>query len=352
MNPSSATRPSRRIDTAASRKKTRRGEEGYILIAVLFLVAMVLVTLAIAAPKVAADIQRDREVELMHRAMQYRRAIQLYYRKFNAYPPNMDALEKTQNIRFLRKRYIDPATGKDEWKLIHFGENKTPTAMGFFGQPLGGVGGSTLAGIGPGGMGQNIGSPIGGSTYGSSPLGASPIGGGATGGGPIGANPIGSTPTVTAPSTGTDPNPGNSGNAGGAPGTTSTTGTDSGTANGSAGSSTGNPGGSIFASSTSPNGQTFGGGGIIGVESTSPKGTILEYKKKKHFNEWEFVYDPLQERMTISNNAGTIGTPAGGSAGQFGLQPQPGAGFPAQPSQPGLPQSPSQPPQPQQPPQQ
>ena len=80
--------------------------------------------------------------------MQYRRAIQLYYRKFHAYPPNVDALVKTNNIRFLRKKYIDPITGKDDWKPIMFGQNKAPTAMGFFGQPLAGT---TIAGIGPSG---------------------------------------------------------------------------------------------------------------------------------------------------------------------------------------------------------
>jgi len=43
---------------------------------------------------VAESIQRDREVETMQRGKQYIRAIQLYYKKFHAYPPNMDALIK------------------------------------------------------------------------------------------------------------------------------------------------------------------------------------------------------------------------------------------------------------------
>ncbi len=104
----------------------------------IFLMALLVISLAIAAPQVAKSIQRDRDLETYHRGMQYRRAIQLYYRKFNAYPPNVDALVETNDVRFLRKKYLDPITSKDDWKPVLFGQNKTPTAMGFFGQPLAG----------------------------------------------------------------------------------------------------------------------------------------------------------------------------------------------------------------------
>ena len=107
-------------------------------------------------PASPASIQRDREVETFHRGMQYRRAVQLYYRKFHAYPPNADALVKTNEIRFLRKKYIDPMTGKADWKPVMYGQNKTPTAMGFFGQPLSGNA-TTIAGVGPSG-GNGLGS--------------------------------------------------------------------------------------------------------------------------------------------------------------------------------------------------
>ncbi len=76
--------------------------------------------MAIAVPNINKEIQRDREVETMHRGKQYVRALKLYYKKFGNYPPNVDALVKgTNNLRFLRKKYIDPSTGKDEWKPIH-----------------------------------------------------------------------------------------------------------------------------------------------------------------------------------------------------------------------------------------
>ena len=58
---------------------------------------------------------------LIERGEQYQRAIQLYFRKFKKYPTSMEQLEGTNNVRFLRRRYADPLTGKDEWRLIHIG---------------------------------------------------------------------------------------------------------------------------------------------------------------------------------------------------------------------------------------
>src|SRR5947208_8813880 len=84
------------------------GEEGFMLLGVVVLVFLVLLTLSIAAPKVARDLRRDREVEAIHRGNEYVRAIQLYYRKNGHYPGNMEQLEKSNNIRFLRQKYEDP----------------------------------------------------------------------------------------------------------------------------------------------------------------------------------------------------------------------------------------------------
>src|ERR1700744_3976324 len=110
-------------------------EDGYLLLTVLVMIFLVLLALSIAAPKLAKQIQRDKEQEAVERGLQYRRAIQLYYKKFSAYPTDIKQLEKTNEIRFLRKRYKDPITGKDDWRLIHVGEAKVPP-LGFFGQPL------------------------------------------------------------------------------------------------------------------------------------------------------------------------------------------------------------------------
>jgi len=282
------------IQTSPSRRK-KPSEEGYILVAVIFMMVILILSLSVAIPKVREDIQRDRDQETMERGKQYIRAIQLYYRKFHAYPPNVDALVKTNDIRFLRKKYIDPTTGKDDWKPIMYGQNKTPMAMGFFGQPLAAALG---AGIGPSG-GNTAGTPGGGGLFNSNSDSSS-----------FGSS---STSTSATPDAGASGSTDQSGT--GASGTSGGTGT-SGTT-GSAFGSTNNPAGS---------GQTFGGAGIIGFSPASPKQSILVYKKKNHYNEWEFLYSYLaDQQQMMGGNAGMVGQGAGGSStlngGTFGTNP-------------------------------
>jgi type II secretory pathway pseudopilin PulG len=301
--------PTRSVKPSPARPSpVHPSEEGFTLLAVIFLVALLTIALSIALPRVTKEIQRDREIETMHRGKQYARAVKLYYKKFGAYPPNVDALAKTNNIRFLRKRYTDPMTGVDDWKPVLYGQNKAPTAMGFFGQPLTG---STVAGIGPSGGNGVAGASSAGSSsfFGSSSFGAS---GGASGASSsFGA----STDSSTASTGSTADSTGGSGNGSGSS-SASNGGSNASTTNGSTG------GGSIgSSSSTGLTGQTFGGAGIIGFSPGSPRQSILLYKKKNHYNEWEFVYDPLADQVTISGNTGTIGqaasstsTPVGSSA--------------------------------------
>src|ERR1700730_7126494 len=112
------------MTTSPIRRPRKTSEDGFMLLAVICLLALMTLALSVAIPRVIADIQRDRELETMQRGKQYTRAIQLYYRKFRRYPPNIDALVNTNEIRFLRKKYVDPTTGKEEWKLIMQGQNK------------------------------------------------------------------------------------------------------------------------------------------------------------------------------------------------------------------------------------
>jgi type II secretory pathway pseudopilin PulG len=258
------------IKSAPNRRPKQPSEEGFALLAVIFLVFLLTIALAVALPKVSKEIQRDRELETMQRGKQYIRGVRMYYKKFGAYPPNIDALVKpTNNIRFLRKKYADPTTGKEDWKPIMFGQNKAPTAMGFFGQPLGG---SSIAGVGPGAGGNGLqGNSLGQTT---------------------------ATPDPNAPQ-----------DASNSTATTSTTG------------QSGLTGQTGLTGQSGLTGKTFGGAGIIGFSPNSPKQSIMVYKKKNHYNEWEFVYDPITEQLMSGGNTGTIGQPASSTTTPIGGTP-------------------------------
>lgn len=102
-------------------KQKRHREGGYALLLVCAMAASIAVMLYMEIPRVAFEAQRDKEQLLIDRGEQYTRAVQLYVRKYNRFPADIAALENTQSIRFLRKQYIDPMTGKSEWRLIHVG---------------------------------------------------------------------------------------------------------------------------------------------------------------------------------------------------------------------------------------
>ena len=314
-----------------ARIRRRPSENGFTMMVAIFLLALFTLAMAVAAPKMAKQIQLDREHETMERGKQYVRAIQLYYRKFHAYPPSVDALVNTANIRFLRQKYTDPLTGKNDWRMIHFGQAKTQT-LGFFGQPLMGAGmagGSVVAGTGPSGgnmpaqngglgsagssMGGGMGSSMGGgmgSSFGGG-MGTSP--GGSTGSpfnsSPFGSNDSGNTGSAQSGATG----------ASGTNGTNGTTGTSGASGTGTSGNGNGMGSGTGLGSGD----QTFGGAGIIGVAPASKKQSIMIYKKKDHYSDWEFVYDPLTDIRTMGGSSGPGGMPAGGSPNQNGGSPSP-----------------------------
>ncbi len=95
------------------------GERGFAMLIVFLMAAAVAIMLYNQLPRVAFESQRDKEQLLIDRGEQYRRAIRLYYLAYTKFPAKMEDLENTNNHRYLRRRYIDPMTGKDEWRLIH-----------------------------------------------------------------------------------------------------------------------------------------------------------------------------------------------------------------------------------------
>ena len=253
------------------------GEEGYMLLAVVVMVTLVLVALAIAAPEIAKDLRRDKELESQRRANQYVRAIQLYYRKVGSYPASLKALEKTNNIRFLRQKYVDPLTGKSDWKLIHQGEQKTKIHI-FFGKELAEV---------SAGLGSAAGSAS--STAASSGFGSS-------------TSTVSSTNALNAGFGGAT-TVGASG-ASGATGAAGTTGS-----SGSTGSSD---------SGTGMFGDSGAGGIIVGVDTARSGNSITNPNQQTTYDTWEFWYDPRIELLRKSVNI-TGGGISSQSASSFGV---------------------------------
>ncbi len=282
-----------------------------MLVGLIVAIFLILLVLGTAAPKVARSLRREREVEAEHRANQYVRAIQLYYRKFGHYPGNMDQLEKSNNIRFLRQRYVDPLTGKADWRMIKVGENKT-TVKGFFGQPL--------AGLTPG-----LGSAAGMASQG-------PIGAGAAG---AASSSSTSTSAFGSPSTGagglgSSSSPGSSstsafGASTSGPGATTAAGS-SGSAFGSS-SGTGSSGSSSGIGSQSATSFTGGGAPFMGIGSSKTGDSIIEPNEQTSYQNWEFLYDPRIEQLKAKASLlGGTPTASGSSLGSAAGSVSPGQG--------------------------
>jgi type II secretory pathway pseudopilin PulG len=273
----------------------RSGEEGYLLIGLVVACFLLLLALSVAAPRVAKELERDREVESEHRAQEYVRAIQLYYRKNSAYPTSIEQLSGSGTtgvaigpgqVKYLRQAYKDPLTN-GEYRLIHVNEALTEV-KGFFGEPL--------TGMAPGAAGIG-GTPaaaaaIGGSTPGSA---VNSGGAGSTGGGfSLGPSGIGSGSGSTGTATGT----GATGTGAGGTGTSTGTGT-SGT--------------------SSTDATTFQGskGGVVGVGSNAKGKGLVEWNGSEDIDKWEFLYDPRVEQLKqqVSLFGGSPATSGSGSLG-------------------------------------
>ncbi len=279
--------------------KSRPNDEGYLLIGLVVVCFLLILALGIAAPRVAKQLERDREVESEHRAQEYVRAIQLYYRKTQRFPSSVDQLlgsgttgvSSAANVKYLRQQYKDPLT-KDDYRLILVGTAKTEV-KGFFGEPLQGAAVGNLGSVA--GMQSNPGA-AGGGAFGGSTLGGSS-----------------SNSSLGGSSSGTGVSSAGQGSAGSQAltGATSTSG-------GAAGSSA-----SSFGSGTSA--TTFQGskGAFLGVASNAKGHGLVEWNGSENIEDWEFLYDPrvelLKAKVSIFG-----GSPAASGNGSFGGLP--GAG--------------------------
>ena len=133
-----------------ARVPQKTGESGFAMLLVFVLAAMIAITLYTEMPRFAFEVQRSKEQLLVDRGEQYQLAIRRYFRKIGKYPQKLEDLESTNSLRFLRRRYKDPMTGKDEWRVIHMGaagmltDSKIQPV-----NPLGAKGGDSITGQPP-----------------------------------------------------------------------------------------------------------------------------------------------------------------------------------------------------------
>ena len=104
--------------------KRRREDSGFAMLLVFLMAACIAITLYIEVPRVAFEAERQRELLLVDRGNQFKRAIQVFVtdktnNPMRRYPATIEELENFNNHRYLRRRYLDPMTGKDEWRLVH-----------------------------------------------------------------------------------------------------------------------------------------------------------------------------------------------------------------------------------------
>jgi len=98
--------------------RARQNERGYILLALLLFFALMIIATAIIVPTITFEIRRDKEAEMIHRGVQYARAIRAFTRATSRYPLRLEELQSTNGQRFIRKLYKDPITGQD-FRLLH-----------------------------------------------------------------------------------------------------------------------------------------------------------------------------------------------------------------------------------------
>ncbi|HME06069.1 MAG TPA: hypothetical protein VKG25_03430, partial [Bryobacteraceae bacterium] len=103
------------------RGKKKEEERGFALLLIFLLASLIAISLYMEMPRVAFETQRNREEMTVDRGEQYKRAIQVFVRANKRYPSKIEDLESFNDKRYLRHRYIDPMTGKDDWRFVHVG---------------------------------------------------------------------------------------------------------------------------------------------------------------------------------------------------------------------------------------
>lgn len=288
-----------------SRRMNRQtSEQGFMLLGLIVAIAVILLVLGAAASATAFSLRRERELESARRADQYVRAIRRFYLKNGHYPVSIEQLENTNNVRYLRQRYVDPLTGKADYRLILVGKNKT-SVKGFFGEPL--------AGLASTGLGSAAGMQSAGVPGPGNPGGTAGAAAGVTAGSPAtgGAPSLGSAPVAVGTGLGSTPSPTGLGGTSPAPGSAGT---------------------AAAAGATDNSGISGSAGPFMGVGSSAVGNSLITVNGQTTYDTWEFLYDPRLESLrqagaanagANSIGAGSLGTTPGAPGTTNGLTPGP-----------------------------
>ena len=116
----------------------KHSQDGSVFMGMLVTVAVVAVMLMEVGTLWSSVFQRERELELLARGNEIRRAIGLYYREGNTFPKSLEdlVLDRRQPTikRYLRRAYDDPLTGTAEWGVV---QGPGETIMGVFSKAKG-----------------------------------------------------------------------------------------------------------------------------------------------------------------------------------------------------------------------
>jgi hypothetical protein len=339
--------------TTGVRRSTseKKSQGGYAILLVLFFLTLMLLATISVAPNILTEGRREKEKEMIWRGKQYARGVKMYYRKTGKFPTSMDDLVKPKlgSLRFMRQAYKDPMNAKDgDWRLIYVGPSgqligslKPAQTIQLSG--LGGAGGTVpgtpaaqlgaqSAGQGQGfgqgsaqgfgqGLGQAVGQVFGGNNS------ASP------------ANGQGQLNATGQPNAGSQPN--GSANAGAQPNNPNATGNPPAGTDGTSTDASGNAttaGDAANEALLASDPTKVIGGNIIGVGSKINHSSILVYDKAKNYKQFEFIWDPSKDAITIGGAAGPqIGTPAGQPAQSTPFGTSPGNNPTSNPSNPNAP---------------
>jgi hypothetical protein len=250
------------------------------MMTLLLMVALMMIFTAAILPTIKYEIEHDREEEMIHRGVQYTRAIRAYYKKFGAYPTKIENLENTNQMRFLRKRYKDPITGKD-FKLLHYSD---VALSGMAGAMIPGASPAAGAGLSAGGATGVTQSSFGQSSFGQSSFGQSSFGQSSLGQSSFGQSSLGQSASSFSNT------PGGSNPGSGAP-----TGPSQGAEPTDAATQVANQPGTTSDDESQDSIKLIGGGPIVGVASTSKRSGYREFNHKKKYSEWQFIYNPTAD---------------------------------------------------------